>query len=223
MAEPTGLHVVVTHKGVVRWRCHAVGRAAHSSCPDSGENAIYHMGHAVLQLQRYAEVLKQGALRPAPRATDDQRGDHSRWDLRQCRARSLHDRNRSSPDSRGRLPRRPANRSSIGWHNTSPVADRLRHDPPFLVSRGLSEQRQHRTRAATAAGHPRTRRRRAANWRAVRHECAVLRRRRTCRPSSSARAPSSRRTRRHEWVSIDQLHTAVEVYSAVGRGETIHG
>ena len=61
VAEPTGLHVVVTHKGVVRWRCHAVGRAAHSSCPDNGENAIYHMGHAVLQLQRCAEVLKQGA------------------------------------------------------------------------------------------------------------------------------------------------------------------
>ena len=26
-----------------------------------------------------------------------------------------------------------------------------------------------------------------------------------------------------EWISIDQLHTAVGVYAAVGRGETVHG
>ena len=64
VAEPTDLHVVVTHKGVMRWRCHAFGRAAHSSNPDQGENAIYHMGHALLQLQRYATELKQGEFDP---------------------------------------------------------------------------------------------------------------------------------------------------------------
>jgi len=31
VAEPTQLDVVVAHKGVVRWRCHTRGRAAHSA------------------------------------------------------------------------------------------------------------------------------------------------------------------------------------------------
>lgn len=57
VAEPTSLDVVVAHKGVVRWRCHATGRAAHSSYPDQGENAIYHMGHVITACQRYATRL----------------------------------------------------------------------------------------------------------------------------------------------------------------------
>jgi len=45
--------VVVAHKGVVRWRCHARGMAAHSSRPESGENAIYKMAHALAAIERY--------------------------------------------------------------------------------------------------------------------------------------------------------------------------
>ena len=41
VAEPTGFTVVITHKGIVRWRCHTHGRAAHSSQPHLGNNAIY--------------------------------------------------------------------------------------------------------------------------------------------------------------------------------------
>ena len=121
VAEPTDLHVVVAHKGVVRWRCHADGRAAHSSSPDLGENAIYHMGHALVQLQRYAAELKQGSLRPAAGAPDDQRRHHPRRDLRQCRARFLHDRSGSPPASRRRSRWRPANTCWTGWRNRSPV------------------------------------------------------------------------------------------------------
>jgi len=55
VAEPTELDVVVTHKGTVRWRCHTRGRAAHSSNPAAGQNAIYRM-HAVLAaLEQYAQ------------------------------------------------------------------------------------------------------------------------------------------------------------------------
>lgn len=58
VAEPTGLEVVVAHKGVVRWKCHTTGRAAHSARPEAGENAIYKMAHTLLAIQRYAhEVL----------------------------------------------------------------------------------------------------------------------------------------------------------------------
>ena len=53
VAEPTNLHVVVAHKGMVRWRCHTVGRAAHSSRPEQGENAIFRMASVLAALERY--------------------------------------------------------------------------------------------------------------------------------------------------------------------------
>jgi len=53
VAEPTQLQVVVAHKGVVRWRCHTHGRAAHSSQPQLGENAIYGMAKVLAALERY--------------------------------------------------------------------------------------------------------------------------------------------------------------------------
>ena len=57
VAEPTELQVVVAHKGVVRWRCHARGRAAHSATPEAGENAIYRMGRALGAIERYAQTV----------------------------------------------------------------------------------------------------------------------------------------------------------------------
>jgi acetylornithine deacetylase/succinyl-diaminopimelate desuccinylase family protein len=54
VAEPTDLQVVVAHKGVVRWRCHTHGRAAHSSQPHLGENAIFKMARVLETLERYA-------------------------------------------------------------------------------------------------------------------------------------------------------------------------
>jgi acetylornithine deacetylase len=63
--EPTGLDVVVAHKGVIRWRCAAHGRAAHSSTPEAGENAIYKMARAIAALERYAnEVLPRTPRHP---------------------------------------------------------------------------------------------------------------------------------------------------------------
>jgi acetylornithine deacetylase len=51
------LDVVVAHKGVVRWRCVTVGQAAHSSRPEQGDNAIYHMARALAALEEYADQL----------------------------------------------------------------------------------------------------------------------------------------------------------------------
>lgn len=53
VAEPTRLNVVVAHQGFVRWRCHAIGRAAHTSRPDHGANAIYAMAPIVQAIERY--------------------------------------------------------------------------------------------------------------------------------------------------------------------------
>jgi acetylornithine deacetylase len=65
VAEPTELDVVVAHKGTVRWRCHTLGRAAHSSNPAAGENAIYRMQPVLQVLQQYANhVLAASAEDP---------------------------------------------------------------------------------------------------------------------------------------------------------------
>lgn len=65
VAEPTELQVVVAHKGVVRWRCRAKGRAAHSAVPSAGENAIYRMARALVAIERYAQTLAVG-VKPHP-------------------------------------------------------------------------------------------------------------------------------------------------------------
>ncbi|MBJ7614403.1 MAG: M20 family metallopeptidase [Candidatus Dormibacteraeota bacterium] len=54
VGEPTDLRIVVAHKGCVRFRLTAHGRAAHSSQPDSGHNAIAMMATVVLALERAA-------------------------------------------------------------------------------------------------------------------------------------------------------------------------
>ena len=57
VAEPTELNVVVAHKGAVRWRLHARGRAAHSSRPGQGDNAIYRMARVLAALERFQKEV----------------------------------------------------------------------------------------------------------------------------------------------------------------------
>lgn len=58
VAEPTLLDVVVAHKGCVRWRCHTRGKAAHTSRPEKGTNAISSMMRVVQAIEAYqSEVL----------------------------------------------------------------------------------------------------------------------------------------------------------------------
>ena len=47
VGEPTDLKPVTAHKGVVRWEIVTRGRAAHTSRPDRGLNAIYAMMQVV--------------------------------------------------------------------------------------------------------------------------------------------------------------------------------
>ncbi len=61
VAEPTEMNVVVAHQGQVRWRCHTIGRAAHTSRPDAGVNAIYGMAQIVQAIERFhAELSATG-------------------------------------------------------------------------------------------------------------------------------------------------------------------
>lgn len=50
VGEPTDLRVVVAHKGVARTRISTIGRAAHSSRPDEGINAIERMVSVIAAL-----------------------------------------------------------------------------------------------------------------------------------------------------------------------------
>jgi acetylornithine deacetylase len=52
VAEPTELRAVIASKGVLRWRIHVKGSAAHSSKPHLGVNAIAHMARVVLAFEK---------------------------------------------------------------------------------------------------------------------------------------------------------------------------
>ena len=65
VGEPTGLQVVTAHKGAARWRLTAHGRSAHSATPWEGENAIYKMARVISALERHAGALQ--AQTPHPR------------------------------------------------------------------------------------------------------------------------------------------------------------
>jgi acetylornithine deacetylase len=65
VAEPTGLDLVVQHKGAVRWRARIRGRACHSAFPERGRNAIYPAARAALALESLAtELLTRHADHP---------------------------------------------------------------------------------------------------------------------------------------------------------------
>ncbi len=64
VAEPTQLNIVHAHKGVVRWHLTTTGRSCHSSAPEQGVNAIYHMGRVLTGIARYAEHLRQTVMDP---------------------------------------------------------------------------------------------------------------------------------------------------------------
>jgi acetylornithine deacetylase/succinyl-diaminopimelate desuccinylase family protein len=55
VGEPTGLEMVVAHKGVARFSVTTTGKSVHSSRPDLGVNAIYRMGHVLQALEHFAK------------------------------------------------------------------------------------------------------------------------------------------------------------------------
>src|SRR5262249_58699441 len=64
VGEPTEMVVVDAHKGPVRWRVELTGRAAHSSMPHYGVNAIAYAGRLIGEILRMEEELKAGPLNP---------------------------------------------------------------------------------------------------------------------------------------------------------------
>lgn len=58
VGEPTDLEVVVAHKGSVRWQIETIGRAAHSSVPENGRNAIMAMAEILPALKKLGDDLR---------------------------------------------------------------------------------------------------------------------------------------------------------------------
>lgn len=58
VAEPTNLQVVHSHKGVVRWTLNTTGKSCHSSRPELGVNAIYHIARIMPYIEEYAANLQ---------------------------------------------------------------------------------------------------------------------------------------------------------------------
>jgi acetylornithine deacetylase len=139
VAEPTNLNVVVAHQGVVRWRCHAIGRAAHSSRPEEGINAVYAMGRVVQAIEQYQ--LELAAAEPHPLCgrsavcvTTISGG---------VGINTVPDEATISIDRRIGPGESPAAAFAdlvryIAQHAKIGVA-RLEHDPPFMKSNGLTD------------------------------------------------------------------------------------
>jgi acetylornithine deacetylase len=64
VGEPSQMGVVDAHKGPVRWRVELTGRAAHSSMPHYGVNAIAYAGRLIGELLRMEEELKASTHNP---------------------------------------------------------------------------------------------------------------------------------------------------------------
>lgn len=64
VGEPSNMTVVDAHKGPVRWRVELTGRAAHSSMPHYGVNAIAYAARLVNEILRMEEDLKSARRDP---------------------------------------------------------------------------------------------------------------------------------------------------------------
>jgi acetylornithine deacetylase len=65
VGEPTSMKVVDAHKGPMRWMVTVTGKAAHSSMPHLGVNAVAYAGRLVAELAQMEQELK--AARTDPR------------------------------------------------------------------------------------------------------------------------------------------------------------
>jgi acetylornithine deacetylase len=64
VAEPTQLQIVHAHKGAVRWHLETTGRSCHSSRPELGVNAIYHMARVLPAVEAFADWLRTSRTDP---------------------------------------------------------------------------------------------------------------------------------------------------------------
>lgn len=64
VGEPTNLCPAIIHKGLLRWRMKALGKAAHTSRPQGGNNAIYQMVELITQLRAQIDAKLPARAHP---------------------------------------------------------------------------------------------------------------------------------------------------------------
>ncbi len=140
VAEPTLLDVVIAHKGVVRWRTTAHGRAAHSSRPDRGENAIYSMARAISALEGVAASLATTQTHPLLGLPSLSVGTIEGG----VSVNTVPDHCVIEIDRRllpGEAPEEAYQSAIAAIASKLTLRDRIEHAPPFITSRGLSSAR----------------------------------------------------------------------------------
>jgi acetylornithine deacetylase len=141
VAEPTHFEVVVAHQGQVRWRCHTHGRAAHTSRPDEGINAIYAMAQIVQAIEAYHAHLSKTAPahplcgRPSVCVSTIHGG---------VGINTVPERATIEIDRRLGPNEQPETAYCALVEHIAATANvgecRVEHDPPFMQSSGLSDQ-----------------------------------------------------------------------------------
>jgi acetylornithine deacetylase len=147
VSEPTLLDVVVSHKGVLRWRCHTRGRAAHSSQPQMGDNAIYRMAHVLRAIRQYAENvvpgLGQHALLGTPTLSVGRIAGGVSVNTVPDRCTIEIDR-RLLPDEQ---PLAALEHAKAYLEDVMNGSSSLEHEAPLLVANGLSDEKNGRLAA----------------------------------------------------------------------------
>jgi acetylornithine deacetylase len=221
VAEPTELNVVVAHRGVARWQCTVHGRAAHSSRPEEGANAVYAMARVVQVIEQFhRETLAArpadplcGASTACVTTFHGGTGPNTIPDLAVIDV----DR-RLCPDE---TPE-DAYRELVTWLDVQAAIGecRLEHHAPWMQSRGL-QFAGNRAWAEQLAAVVRTvgiesrlmgvpYGTNAASIAAAGIPTAVL------GPGSIAQAHTV-----DEWIAIDQLDLAVEIYYRIACGASL--
>jgi acetylornithine deacetylase len=141
VAEPTQFNVVVAHQGQVRWRCRTHGRAAHTSRPDDGINAIYAMAQIVQAIEAYHAELSKTAPehplcgRPSVCVSTIQGGVGINTVPEQA---TIEIDRRLGPNEQPETAYRALVERIAATANIGQC--RVEHDPPFMQSGGLSDQ-----------------------------------------------------------------------------------
>ena len=136
ITEPSELDVIVAHKGAVRWHAHANGRAAHSSNPSAGKNAIYGMAKLINGLEEYAERGLPTTEHPlVGRATLSIGTIHGGVSVNTVPDRcTIEVDRRLLPDESPEV----AMNHVLNYLNDRGLTEGFEHDPPFLASSGLA-------------------------------------------------------------------------------------
>lgn len=219
VAEPTQFDVVVAHQGAVRWRCHTLGRAAHTSRPDQGVNAIYAMAQIIQAIERYnARLGKTAPEHPlCGRPSVCVSTIHGGVGINTVPERATIEIDRRlGPDEQ---PTAAYNEITQFVREHADIGQcRIEHDLPFMASGGLSDK-QNRPLAERVAGLVQNAGRRselvgvpygtdAAVVSATDVPTVVF------GPGSIAQAHTA-----DEFIEIDQLQFATEIFYRIACGE----